>query len=85
MNTEQLAVLIELKAELESKIEDVQTNIAFLELNFNKLNQALISQQQQLTDLEKKIELIINFIKSQVDINGGTTVYSIQEEKPPHY
>ncbi len=69
-----------------NKLEELQEQLAFQELTVEKLNNALVSQQQQITELNKKLDLAIKLIKSMQNENQSKLEENaITYEIPPHY
>jgi len=67
---------------LVQKIEHLETQIAFLEDNQEQLNQALVSQQQQISDQQYSISLLVKKLKSAATSQMASEA---DETPPPHY
>ena len=68
--------------ELEQKIIDLESQLAFQEDTIETLNQALASQQRQLDDVQFKLKHVLDKVKSMEPSN----IASAEEETPPpHY
>jgi uncharacterized coiled-coil protein SlyX len=66
--------------EFQNVLEDLQTKLIFQEDLIQKLDEALGSQQQQLMDLDRRVELLIGQIRMMENaIPAGP------ETPPPHY
>lgn len=76
--TEQLLI-----ADLEQQIYDLQCAVAQQEFDLTTLNQVVVDQQQQLMALEKKIELLTLYLKS--NLNSSNIALESEETLPPHY
>ena len=66
--------------EFQNVLEDVQTKLVFQEDLIQKLDEALGSQQQQLMDLERQVELLMGQIRMM-----ESTIPTGPETPPPHY
>lgn len=68
-------------SDLESRIDQLEEKLAFQEDAMQKLDDALISQQRQLMETMRKVDLLLEQIRKlehslpQVE----------QDERPPHY
>ena len=65
---------------MEQRLENLETQVAFQEDLIQKLDDALISQQQQLLDLQRQMELLLNQIKMMEKAGPEAP-----EAPPPHY
>ncbi len=66
--------------EFQNSLEDLQTKLAFQEDLIQKLDDALGSQQQQLMDMDRRVELLMEQIRMMENTNPDST-----EPPPPHY
>jgi uncharacterized coiled-coil protein SlyX len=66
--------------EFQDVLEDLQTKLVFQEDLIQKLDEALGSQQQQLMDLDRRVELLMGQIRMMEN-----TIPSGPETPPPHY
>ena len=66
---------------LDQRIIDLETKISFQDKSIEDLSDSVYRQQQQLTELEKKIQALQKRIES--DQNGDSEIRP--QEKPPHY
>jgi SlyX protein len=66
----------------ENRFIDLEIKVAHLEKNLEELGDVVYKQQQEIRNLEQKLE---NFIKrSQSNTNGELEIRG-PNEKPPHY
>ncbi len=68
--------------ELEQRINEVETRLAFQETTLQELNEALTSQQQQLTQLHALLEKLRERI---AELASNMQADSSVEPPPPHY
>lgn len=68
--------------ELEQRINEVETRLAFQETTLQELNEVLTSQQQQLTQLHALVEKLRERI---VELASNLQPDSSVEPPPPHY
>ena len=66
--------------EYQNALEDLQTKLVFQEDLIQKLDAALGSQQQQLMDLDRRVELLMDQIRMMEN-----TIPAAPETPPPHY
>lgn len=66
--------------EFQNVLEDLQTKLIFQEDLMQKLDEALGSQQQQLMDLDRRVELLMDQIRMMEN-----TIPAAPESPPPHY
>ena len=66
--------------EFQNVLEDLQTKLVFQEDLIQKLDEALGSQQQQLMDLDRRVELLMDQIRMMEN-----TIPAEPEAPPPHY
>lgn len=67
---------------LEKRIYEVESRLAFQETTLQELNEALTSQQQQLTQMQAVLEkLSERIVELATNIQPDSTV----EPPPPHY
>ena len=66
---------------LDQRIIDLETKISFQDKSIEDLSDSVYRQQQQLGELEKKLQIIQKRIES--DQNGDSEIRP--QEKPPHY
>lgn len=65
--------------ELEARIADLESRIAFQEVTIEELNGVVTKQQDQLDDLVKKVRELLDQVKPTVVSKEAET------ETPPHY
>lgn len=65
-------------------IEDLQVRIAFLDDLVEQLNQQVAEQNQEIVDLNKKLQLVYQRIES-ADLSEGIAAFDPLSNKPPHY
>ena len=68
-------------SDLESRITELEEKLAYQEDTLHKLDDALISQQRQLLETERKINLLMD----QLQKLESSLPEPPQDEKPPHY
>ncbi len=68
-------------AELEQRFIDLEEQLAFQEDTTRKLDEAMTSQQRQLLEFQRQLQLLAEQIrKLEAAMPEGT-----RDEKPPHY
>jgi SlyX protein len=72
----------DIRQELEQKIIDLESQLAFQEDTIETLNQALSSQQRQLDDVQFKLKHVLDKVKSMEPSNIAS---ASEETPPPHY
>jgi len=68
--------------ELEQRINEVETRLAFQETMLQELNEALTSQQQQLSQMQAVLEKLRERI---VELASNMQPDAAIEPPPPHY
>jgi len=68
--------------ELEQRITEVETRLAFQETTLHELNAALTDQQQQFGQLQ---ELLKKLFEQLAEINSSNQLDAAHEPPPPHY
>ena len=66
---------------LQNRLNTLEERIAFQDDMLQKLDDAMSDQQQQLMEINHKIDLLID----QLDKQESNFAPSNGEEKPPHY
>ena len=66
---------------MDERLENLETQIAFQERTIEKLNQALISQQCQIDDMELQIRILVEKLRDVRVVEQSTE----PEPPPPHY
>ena len=68
--------------ELEQRINEVESRLAFQETTLQELNEALTSQQQQLTQMQTMLETLrIRILELASNMQSNAAA----EPPPPHY
>ncbi|ABE56189.1 SlyX [Shewanella denitrificans OS217] len=68
--------------ELQQKIEDLETKLAFQELSVEELNQEVIKLNQLVAKQQQQISLMVNKL---MDIEPSNMASESEETPPPHY
>lgn len=68
--------------ELEQRIDEVETRLAFQETTLQELNEVLTSQQQQLSQMRSLVEKLGERV---VELAGKMQADAAIEPPPPHY
>lgn len=68
--------------ELQRQIDELQNKVAFQEHTIESLNSALTTQQHQLTQLERKTQMLTDKLKS---LQVSNIANASEEAPPPHY
>lgn len=66
----------------EQRLIDIETKVLYQENTIEQLNQVVCRQQDQIEQLEKKIERLTKNFKSILDMSEDVRP---GHEKPPHY
>ena len=72
------------QASFSAPIEDLQVRIAFLDDLVDQLNEQLVIQGQELTDLKKQMKLLYQRVESS-DLSDGIAPFDPSTNRPPHY
>ena len=72
------------QASFSAPIEDLQVRIAFLDDLVDQLNEQLVIQGQELTDLKKQMKLLYQRVESS-DLSDGIAPFDPSSNRPPHY
>lgn len=73
-------------AELEGQLIDLQSQIAFQDDTIQSLNDALALQQQDILLLKQQLSQLMQDLKGMLnDKDGGPSMGSMFDERPPHY
>ena len=72
------------QASFSAPIEDLQVRIAFLDDLVDQLNEQLIVQGQELTDLKKQMRILYQRVEAS-DNSDGIAPFDPLTNKPPHY
>lgn len=65
---------------MQDKLIELQSKLSFQELSISELNEALISQQQQIDRLRLQLQILQERLEGLEEAEP-----SQQQEKPPHY
>lgn len=70
-----------------NELETLQEQVAFQERTIEQLNEALSSQQQQISHLQEEIRLLTQLMRQwrEDSQSGNNSDNSITHEIPPHY
>ncbi len=67
---------------MEDRIIKLETKVAYLEHSISELSDVMAEQNQSVTDLQKKLEVLIGMYRRlKEDGEGG----EMPHERPPHY
>ena len=66
--------------ELVSRINDLESQLAFQEDTINELNEVIVQFQRRMDKLNSTVNLLIEQVQSSTEINPSSG-----EPKPPHY
>ncbi len=67
------------------RVEDLQVKVAFLDDLVETLNQLVIRQSQQLSDLQLQMQLLYRRVEAAQQGEGGVEAFDPLQEVPPHY
>jgi SlyX protein len=67
----------------EQRIIELETRLAYQEHTLAELNDVVIDQQQQLTQLRRVLETMTSRLEAVADAMPGPA--TAQNERPPHY
>ena len=68
--------------DLEQRINEVETRLAFQETTLQELNEVLTSQQQQLSQMQTLVEKLRERV---VELGSNMQANAANEPPPPHY
>lgn len=69
-------------ADMESRLTNLETKVAFQDDLLEGLNRTVAEQQQQLDLLQRQLQLLYEQLRSLSPSNMGTAT---EDERPPHY
>lgn len=72
------------QASLSAPIEDLQVRIAFLDDLVEQLNEQVIRQHAEITDLKKQMQFLYQRVES-ADLSEGIEAFDPLSNIPPHY
>ena len=71
---------------LETRIEALETQLAFQDDVIEQLNQQVIQQDQALSQLQGQVQLIYSRLKTLAQaLPNSSSESMIDDERPPHY
>ncbi|MCZ6618786.1 MAG: SlyX family protein [Gammaproteobacteria bacterium] len=76
INVEEKAV-----ADVEARLDDLESKVAFQENTIQKLNEVVIAQEARIHDLETSLRLILESLRNQ----AASPEIEPVENPPPHY
>ncbi|MFW2176447.1 MULTISPECIES: SlyX family protein [unclassified Moraxella] len=75
---------VEKIAELVQQLVDLQTQVAFMEDNIEKLDTIVTEQSQLIANQQRQLQLVYQKLESQT--NGSQIQpFDLLSDRPPHY
>ncbi|MCG9546750.1 MULTISPECIES: SlyX family protein [Vibrio] len=68
--------------QLESRVNDLECQLAFQEQTIEELNEALSQQQMLITKMKDQMKYVVGKVKN---IDGSNLADASEETPPPHY
>ncbi|WP_085099095.1 SlyX family protein [Desulfovibrio gilichinskyi] len=68
---------------LEDRIEVLETSLAMQDRTIEEMNIFIIAQQNQISELEKKIDILAGQMKDLKDMASASG--NVEDAPPPHY
>ncbi|MEZ9183867.1 SlyX family protein [Vibrio splendidus] len=68
--------------QLESRVNDLECQLAFQEQTIEELNEALSQQQMLLTRMQDQMKFVVGKVKN---MDGSNLADASEETPPPHY
>ncbi|GMM90718.1 SlyX family protein [Vibrio fortis] len=68
--------------QLESRVNDLECQLAFQEQTIEELNEALSQQQLLITKMQDQMKYVVGKVKN---IDGSNLADASEETPPPHY
>ncbi len=68
---------------LEDRIEILETSLAMQDRTIEEMNIFIIAQQNQISELEKKIDILAGQMKDLKDMAAASG--NVEDAPPPHY
>ncbi|WP_299687353.1 SlyX family protein [uncultured Vibrio sp.] len=68
--------------QLESRVNDLECQLAFQEQTIEELNEALSQQQILITRMQDQMKFVVGKVKN---IDGSNLADASEETPPPHY
>lgn len=70
-------------AQMDKQLADLQIKVAYLEDTIDQLNEVIIRQDREMTDIKDQLKLMYQQIKQK---DGQfVSVFDVYADKPPHY
>lgn len=66
---------------MEKRLDDMEIRLTFQDRTIEELNEALISQQQQIDKMQKELEVLRAQLRTLPDMLAGRD----EDPLPPHY
>ena len=68
--------------QLESRVNDLEWQLAFQEQTIEELNEALSQQQMLITRMQDQMKFVVGKVKN---MDGSNLADASEETPPPHY
>ncbi|MCF7504629.1 MULTISPECIES: SlyX family protein [Vibrio] len=68
--------------QLESRVNDLECQVAFQEQTIEELNEALSQQQMLITRMQDQMKFVVGKVKN---MDGSNLADASEETPPPHY
>ncbi|MDH5913461.1 SlyX family protein [Vibrio splendidus] len=68
--------------QLESRVNDLECQLAFQEQTIEELNKALSQQQMLITRMQDQMKFVVGKVKN---MDGSNLADASEETPPPHY
>ncbi|WP_061019162.1 SlyX family protein [Vibrio splendidus] len=68
--------------QLESRVNDLECQLAFQEQTIEELNEALSQQQMLITRMQDQMKFVVGKVKN---MDGSNLADPSEETPPPHY
>ncbi|CAK3819545.1 protein SlyX [Vibrio crassostreae] len=68
--------------QLESRVNDLECQLAFQEQTIEELNEALGQQQMLITRMQDQMKFVVGKVKN---MDGSNLADASEETPPPHY
>lgn len=72
-------------ASVADKFTDLELKYSFQENLLSDLNDALVSQQQQLDSLKHELAVLKQHLAESAEADSISEQHNLADEKPPHY
>ena len=70
--------------DLQQQVTDLQILTAYLEDTIERLDKVIASQDKQLQDMQRQLELLYANIEGKSE-QGGIAPFDLLADRPPHY